>query len=778
MIKRFILIITHFPKLTLFTLLALVCFLSYFIQYFGIDASEETLINQSDQQYITAEKIKKKYNVSQPLFIIYEPKNSIFSDSGIQLVKEIKKSLLQKNAVKSAITILDVPLLQGRDDLQLNKSFPTLLTTGVSLEAAKQALTSNPFYQNMLISKDAKKIIFQINLNPKVPKQNAINEIRAVVAKYKETGIIYLGGIDFIADDIMHFIRHDLVFFSVGVLITMILILGLVFRRLAWVSLPMIACIFSVIVMMGLLGAMGWKVTIISSNFISLQIILTLSLVIHLVIKYIEIARNQPNLPQRAMIKETLSQKIIPSLYAVLTTIIGFASLVVSDIYPVMTFGWMMMVGIVVSLVITFTLFGSVLNIIPNFIFSGHNKWIKKTIERIVNFVINQKKKILIAMAVSVFIFSYGISRLTVENSFINYFSESTDIHKSLKYIDQNLGGTTPMDIVIKLGGQGSKEDTDNRQNTDEFDEFSDSFMEDNSSNHYWLTLEKAKMIKKAHDYLESQTEIGKVLSLWTTLAVIEQIYQRPLNAFELMLLGNFIPQEYKSFLWDPYISISDNQFRITTRIYDSLPNIRRNEMIMRIQEELPAYLGLSKESVTLTGPMVLYNNMLQALFSSQIKSLGVVLIAIMLMLLVLFRSFKLAIIAIIPNLLSVIIVLGLMGLLKIPLDMMTTTIAAITIGIAVDNAIHYIYRFKKEFNQHHSYNIAIKNTHHSIGIAMIYTSLAVSIGFGMLVFSNFIPNVMFGLLTAMAMIIALVSGLTLLPVWLSLLKPFKLEKK
>ena len=170
---------------------------------------------------------------------------------------------------------------------------------------------------------------------------------------------------------------------------------------------------------------------------------------------------------------------------------------------------------------------------------------------------------------------------------------------------------------------------------------------------------------------------------------------------------------------------------------------------------------------------MVLYNNMLQSLFSSQIETLGVVMAGIALMLLVLFRSITLAIIGIVPNLLAAGIILGLMGLAGIPLDMMTITIAAITIGIAVDNSIHYIYRFREEHARFGDYIQTMYYCHANIGRAVFYTAITIIFGFSILVLSNFIPTILFGLLTALAMLIALLAALTLLPRLILLIRPF-----
>jgi hypothetical protein len=182
--------------------------------------------------------------------------------------------------------------------------------------------------------------------------------------------------------------------------------------------------------------------------------------------------------------------------------------------------------------------------------------------------------------------------------------------------------------------------------------------------------------------------------------------------------------------------------------------------------------MGLQNEQVHLTGMLVLYNNMLQSLFHSQIQTVGVVFLAIMLMFVVSFRSFMLAVIAIIPNLVAAILVLGLMGWMKIPLDIMTITIAAIVIGIAVDDAIHYVHRFKKEFRSDCSYWTSVKRCHESIGLAMYYTSIIITLGFTILALSNFKPTIYFGLLTGFSMLVAMIANLTLLPILIVWLKP------
>jgi len=761
--------ITTYPKLILMVLGISIACLCYFIQYFGIDASEDTLVNKSDAHFIYSKKIKKTYNLDRFLILVYKPHHNIFSNQGLDLIKALKQDLLNQPAVTGITSILDVPLLQVKRTKSIPSTvFPTLLTKGVNRREAEKDIKTSPLYKNTLISDDGQTTTFQIKVSRNYSKHDALTQIRSVMKDYRNTGDLYLGGMDAIADDVMSFIRRDLIIFSGGVLGCMMIILGGVFRRLRWIMLSMGCCLVAVLVMMGLLGMLGWEVTVISSNFISLQIILTLSLVIHLVIKYLELSRQYPDANHRDLVKDTLTQKMLPSLFSVITTIVGFGSLMVSDIYPVSTFGWMMGVGLIVSFCITFLLFGTGLSLLSKCNPLPPTNWVKQLITAIISMISNHSRKVIYISIVILMIGGIGISRLTVENSFINYFAPSTDIHKGLKFIDQNLGGTTPLDIIITLPDSES----------DTIDDFSAFDLEEDpidqpKTESFWITQDKVMLAKKAHHYLDKQPEIGKVLSLWTIIQLGAQINGRPLNPFELALLPNLIPESYKPLLLNPYMSIEENQLRLTTRIYDSLPGINRNQLLKRIQKELPTQLNIPVERVKLTGAMVLYNSMLQSLFESQIKSLGVVILAIMAILLILFQNFKLAVAAIIPNLFSVLVILGLMGLLGISLDMMTITIAAITIGIAIDDAIHYIYRFRKEFRINRNYMLAIKNTHQSIGTAIIYTSLIISIGFGILIFSDFIPNVMFGILTAIAMMVALVTSLTLLPSALIILKPF-----
>jgi len=587
---------------------------------------------------------------------------------------------------------------------------------------------------------------------------------------YRQYGVLYLGGVPMISDDMITYIKNDLMVFGFGVFIFLVLMLGVIFRRKRWVTLPLISCIYAGLLMIGLLGLVGWQVTVISSNFISLMLISTMAMNIHLVVRYRQLRNDHPEKTQQELVAEMANKMVWPCLYTALTTIMAFTSLVVSDIKPVIDFGWMMTIGLTVTFLTSFLLFPSLLILFDRTSLTGGENTQFRFTAVLARITERHGNKVLILSMFLALISIYGITRLEVENSFINYFSEDTEIHQGLKLIDEKLGGTTPLDILVYFHDEAEDDDFH-----DEEDEFALLFggADMGSKEDYWFTPLKVDRVKEIHDYLQGLDAVGKVVSLASLIRVGEDINQGTFDAFELAIVYKRMPGDLKESMIDPYISIPDNEARISLRINDTLPDLRRNELLNQINTDMTGKLGLSADEFQITGLMVLYNNMLQSLFTSQIETLGVVMAGIALMLLLLFRSLPLAIIGIIPNLLAAVIILGLMGILRIPLDMMTITIAAITIGIAVDNSIHYIFRFREEYARIGDYVETLHYCHANIGNAIFYTAITIIIGFSILVLSNFIPTIIFGLMTALAMLIALLAALTLLPKLIMLWRPF-----
>jgi predicted RND superfamily exporter protein len=537
----------------------------------------------------------------------------------------------------------------------------------------------------------------------------------------------------------------------------------------------MVCCFATVLFMFGYLGLVGWRVTVVSSNFTSLLLIITLSLTVHLIVRYHELYTENMGASQHYLISETMKSKAQPSIYTALTTIVAFGSLLVSGIRPVVDFGWMMSIGICVAFVISFAVFPASLILLKPRLALPHHDLIG-ALTRIFSGLVENYGRPILAIYIMVALMSIiGISKLTIENRFIDHFKKTTEIYRGMEMVDRELGGTTPLDVIVDAPADLiASEDEEKIIFEDELDDESDSET-GFSGISYWYNDFEISTIQDIHDYLDGLSETGKVLSMATTFDMMRQLNEdKPLDNIMLSIIHKKLPEEIKKNLFDPYMSEDGNQIRFSVRAYESDVSLRRDELLKKIRHDLVNDIGLSEDQLHLTGMVVLYNNMLQSLYRSQILTIGVVFLAIMFMFVILFRSIKLAVIAIIPNLISASMVLGFMGWMRIPLDIMTITIAAITIGIAVDDTIHYMHRFLTEIRKDNDYIETMKRCHASIGRAMYYTSITVITGFSILALSNFIPTIYFGLLTGLAMTVALIANLTLLPVLLITLKPWE----
>ena len=812
------------PKFVLSILIILLLSFSYFSKNFQLDASSDTLLLENDPDLNYLREVNKKYGSKDFLVLTYkhEPNESFKSENTIKNVALLKNSLENLDWVNNVITILDVPLLKNNDDplAERIKNFKTLSNTDVDLDRGFEEIINSPIYKDFVISSDGKTSGVLVYIKPDkkltglIETKNAylerkakgkltskeknaykafleeynsykklynkknhqnINEIRKIIKDHPAPGkvkksssdiypVIHLGGVPMIADDMMTFIKNDIVVFGAGVFLFIVFTLWFVFRSLLWVLVPLLSCFFSVLIMIGFLGLVGWKVTVISSNFIALMLILTMAMNIHISVRYLQFRKENPDVSNSEALLWTSERMFWPILYTVLTTICAFLSLIFSDIKPIIDFGWMMTVGLLVSMSVTFTLLPSVLSILGRKNINYRDQK-KSKITSFLSKVAQKNTKTIFSSAILVIIVSIvGITKLEVENSFINYFDKETEIYKGMKLIDEELGGTTPLDIIVKFPKKEKDSDSDDDWGEQE---------EDDSK--YWFTRNKIDRITQVHDYLDSLDAVGKVISFASMVRVAEDLTGgKKLEGLEMGVLYTKLPDSIKKEIIDPYISIKNNEARISLRVLDSKENLRRNELIKKINHDLENKLGLNREEFKLAGILILFNNLLQSLFKSQILTLGVVMAGITAMFLVLFRNITLSLIGVVPNFIAAFLILGIIGLLGIPLDMMTITIAAITIGIAVDNSIHYIYRFKEEFKKTNDYNLTLEKCHDTVGVAILNTSITIIFGFSILVLSNFIPTIYFGVFTGIAMLLAMISVLTLLPRLILTLKPFK----
>ena len=809
-------IVIDFSKVTLLLISFVLLFSFYHSKNFNLDASSDALLLEGDEDLKYLREINDRYGSKDFLVLTYSPVSSFTEKETILNLQLLKSKIEKLTWVDSVITIIDVPLLKSTDEGLMDrlKNYKTLAYPEIDRERGFEEILNSPIYKDYVISKDGKtsgivvylkkdqRLAEYIKVKDKFYNQlisqgltkdeksnyknflkeyedyknlynlrnhQNIAEIRDVIKKYGESAKIHLGGIPMIADDMMSFIKSDIIVFGIGVFVFIVLTLWLIFRDIKWVFMPLLGCSTSVIIMIGLLGLIGWKVTVISSNFIALMLILNMAMNIHVTVRFLQLKKEFPQLSKENAVLEASKKMMLPILYTVLTTICAFLSLIFSDIKPIIDFGWMMTLGLTVSLIVTFILLPTLLNI-----FAAENEIKIKSTEKsfvtsILASIAKKNTKLILTITIFVILASIiGISKLQVENSFINYFDKKTEIYKGMKKIDEQLGGTTPLNIILKFPTKSKK-----IENDDEFSEWDEDIENNEEKSKYWFTRDKMDKILKVHDYLDSLPEVGKVLSFGSILRVAEDLNNKELQSLEIAVLYSKIPEEIKKEIVSPYISVEKDEARISVRIKDSLKNLRRNDLINKINKDLSSKLGFEKDEYKLAGVLILFNNLLQSLFKSQILTLGIVMLGIFAMFFILFRNITLSLIGIVPNFIAAFFILGIIGLMGIPLDMMTITIAAITIGIAVDNSIHYIYRFREEYDKIKDYNKTLDRCHNTVGIAILNTSITIVFGFSILILSNFIPTIYFGVFTGIAMLLAMISVLTLLPKLLLIYKPF-----
>ena len=832
------------PAKAIFMVLALTVLMAMGLPNFKLDASADSLTLEHDDDLNFFREVVQRYGSDNFLIVTYSPlEGDLFDRQNLDTLNALRTDLSAIEGVESMLSMLDVPLLYspkiGIADLK--EELNTLLSEGVDKQAAKQEFLNSPIYKDVLLSADGQttgmlatlaldetylqlvtqrddlRLIRDISglsstqeeelaavtqqfLDYRTEKaaqdHQRVAEVRTLMDSYRDRATIFLGGPDMITADMVDFIKSDLVIFGTGILLFIVATLALIFRQLRFVILPLATCALCLTIILGFLSWIDWRLTVISSNFVSLLLIITLALCIHLIVRYRELQAMKPDANQHELVSETVVSMAKPCLYTVLTTIVAFMSLVVSNIRPVIDFGWMMTMGISLALLVAFViipagmmLFGKGPSTEDNdnsAVFTTKFSWFTEHFGAVV---------LLIAAGLSA-VSAYGISRLEVENRFIDYFRSDTEIYQGMEIIDTALGGTTPLDIILQAPTYAPIVIVDNTEDEEysEYDEddygsIDDEYSDDDSEygepdtsapnalkDSYWFSSAGLADLEKLHIFLEAQPEIGKVSSLVQINQVATDLMGHRLNDFELAFMRQSLGDEIYAQMVAPYLLEDIDEARIQLRAMETA-GLRRADLLEKINNFAIAEVGIAPEDIRFTGLLVLYNNMLQSLYRSQILTLGAVFVGIMLMFLVLFRSIKISIIAILPNFLAAGIVLGGMGIARIPLDMMTITIAAITVGIGVDHAIHYITRFKREFAIDGNYVTSMHRAHASIGQALFYTAMTIIVGFSILALSNFIPSIYFGLLTGLAMTAALLGSMTLLPKLILISKPLGPEQ-
>ena len=817
--KRYSDLVFGNPTIVISFLLLLVVFFAWHAQNFRLDASADSLLLADDPDLEFSRQINTRYGVRDSVLVAYTPEGDLFARDELSRLDELRNDLLAIARVEAVDSILNAPLFGDTPLTAISEDYLTIMDGEQDLALAREEIINSPIFRNALVSPDGDTASLLVSFSIDETLQTLVNRrtelrnlarrgeinaddalelseveadfdeysvvaadrqhqiietIRNTLDNYRDGAQIYLGGAPMIADDLVTFVQGDLSTFSLAVVALIIFALGLIFRKARWVAIPLGCCAVAGIIMVGILGLMDWRVTVVSSNFISLLLIITISLTVHLMVRYRELRATRHFSNHDKLLRHAVLSMFRPCLYTALTTAVAFGSLVVSGILPIITFGWMMMMGVATALIVAFTLFPSVmksLKVDDTQLSGGLRLNLTAALANITDAL---KGRVLI-IYILVLVFSLvGLTRLRVENSFIDYFRQSTEIYQGMSLFDDKLGGTLSFDVVVDLpdtedGFDGGFED-DFGGFDDGFEDFSNDPTDNNA---YWFTAPKMDQVKAMHEFLDADPQTGKVLSFGAVIQLAEKLNaNQPIDGLLWALLYSRIPETLKETVLNPFVSIEENQLRYNVRVIESAEDLNRNELLRRIETGVEEEFGLEDEQVRLTGILVMYDNVLQSLFRSQILTLGVVMFAIMLMFLTLFRSLTIAVICIIPNAIAAAFVLGIMGWLNIPLDIMTITIAAVSVGIGVDNTIHYMHRFRREYSRFGNYRETMFFCHNSIGRAMYFTSMTIVAGFSILALSNFIPTIVFGLLTSLAMVVALIGSLTLLPQLLITFKP------
>ena len=828
-----------FPKTVLLIVALIIAVLSPYATNFRLDASSDSLVLENDKSLKYFRDVVGKYNTADVLILTYAPHRQtgeLFSDAVLANLTGLREVLLQLD-IKSILSILDVPLTQSPPLTlaELNGTQQVLLDNKTDRELAKIELRDSQLYRDLLVSKDYSTTAIVISLNSdsevsslldrrnqlrqlrsqqslssaeadelaevsqqhqlkaaafQLRQNELIKDVRLTFAPYQANAKIFLGGLPMIVTDSISFIQDDVVVFGSAAILVIILILAIAFRQVGWVVMPLLTCFSAGFIMVCLLGLLNWPISVVSSNFLSLLLIITLSLNIHLIVRYRELNKLHPDHDQLALVSETVRSKFIPCVYTSLTTVVAFASLIVSGIRPVIDFGYIMCLGIVVSLVITFVLFPALALLLKPKRAEHNRDRASKAILSWAKTFYEQKSVAVSGFLVATLLAAYGLANLTVENRFIDYFKPNTEIYQGMHEIDEKLGGTTPLDIILDAPASFFIEaekstpvaeavavDDYEDDFEDDFDDFGDDLEPSSGGNlafsSYWFNETGLQKLREIQNSLEQLPATGKVLSLASSMSVFDNLKDaQPMDNIDLGFMYNVLSEQNKQILFVPYLSADANQAHINIRVFESHKGLDRNKLITDIRELLVEKHGLENEQVNISGMVVLYNNMLNSLFSSQILTLGTVFAVILLMFIVLFKNFKLALITLLPNIFSAAVVLGIMGIFSIPLDLMTITIAAISVGIAVDNSIHFVARFIDEFKLTNKYGQSIDAATNNVGQAMFYTTIVITAGFLIMVFSNFVPTMYFGILTSIAMVTALIANLVMLPILLMRFKP------
>ena len=750
----------NFRRLSLLSILLVVALLSFGIKNFKFDASSDTLVLENDTLFEQYEQTNEKFGESEFLVVAVDNKGSEFNYKFLEKISNLQEKLGALPEVTNALSILDAPLLQQPRVplLKTDNNIKYFLKDDLNLSSSLDELINSPIFSNLIVNDAGNVFAIQLNLDEEYEFGAAVKRIRSTINDWD--GVAYLAGPAMIVEDTINYIKSDVVIFGFVTFIIFSFLLFLFLKDFWATSVVMINSSLVLSSSMGLLGIFDWPISIVSSNFLALLLITSIAVSVHIIVKLQSVKNTRTNHI------DAISEIIIPCLYTALTTMVGFGALMFSGIKPVIDFGKMMMIGVAVNFIISFVF-------IPTCIF--FRPFVLARGDRLENFLFQFYLKTksllptnpltLILLALPIFL--YLSTNLKVENKFIDYFQKDTEIYKGMSLIDGELGGTSPIDITLTIPEEGS-----------DFDEYDLFFSEGSSVPEYWWKKDNMDVLKSIQENLNKLDGVGKVLSIANGIQLAEELNNyNELGDLELIFIKNtLLDSETASELIDSYITSDDREVRIGLRVKDSTDNLSREKLIKNIYKIVDEETANSNYSYQISGLGILYNNLLQSLFSSQIKSLIFVFGAIFFMLLMLFRNILRSFFILLIPAFSVSAILSIMSIMAIPLDIMTITIASISVGMSVDYSIHFAWRYIKEKMKNQKKNatseaftLSEKNTFELTGKAIFITGFTIILGFLILILSNFNPTILFGILSALAILISMKMTFIVMPRMLDL---------
>ncbi|MCW8108262.1 MMPL family transporter [Alteromonas ponticola] len=773
---------------------ALLGVMGYFVTQFKIDASAETLLVKDNKLYIQTQIANQRFSPDEFILLAYKPEHKLFSEATFNDLHSLTQSLRKLERVKAVTSILTVPLINNADALTGGTEVSSLTWEKQRYSPAQmeKLISGHPIFTDLLINQQetatAIQIVFEQNseladietqmtkiqanlLNRELTeeeeqtlaslqqqadpikqalteqRQKEIAQIENIASEVKDRASTYMGGSYVVGQHLIDIIKSDLISFGSAIAGVIAFLLLVLYRSIKWVLFPLFACAVSVLLTMGIFGMLDMRTTVISANFVALQLILTLAVMIHLIGSYRDISRDDHSLSQRERVVATLEDKLSPCFFATLTTSVGFGSLIFSGLQPVVAFGWMMLAAMLVTMAVGLLLFPSLLCLLPKTKETQDFTFVKRILNVLKRMNLAIPKTVVSVSLIVAILIALGITRLDVENSFIDYFDQDTQVHQELAFIDKEFGGSTPLDVIIDL-------------------------KQSNQNDELQLTADSVGRLQLVQAAIEAFDATGSVTSVVNFTRLAKKLNNDiPLTEYELTTIYHLLDKEVVNQLVGAYYSPDSKQMRVSIRIQDTTEGLDRETFIENLSADLKS-VGLEAQNFTFTNLFILYQDILSRLFDSQIKTLGIVYGVLGLVLLAIFRSMKIALIALVPNILTTLGILGVIGWIGIPLDIMTITIAAIAMGIAVDDTIHFLHAYLqglKATDESHSQAQAASNSAFGhTGLAILFTTTIIAIGFSLFGFSNFLPSVYFGLLTATAMLMALITDVTLLPALLN----------